>query len=375
MARISVVILICFFLFSGLSFSMPPEELGKFKGMNSQVVADDDLCKASAITGEALVGIIKGMVDFSIPGSSIVFNRRTGQIFVKQTPSNQRDIEHIITRMREASFKQVEIEARIVTIGADEYKGLTADLAELTYADRIRGTNFSVGEKADFTSFVNGLDDTNYGGQFSTYAFTNTVLANLYLDMLQKSTKTNTLAAPKITVFNNQRAHIKIEKRENYIAEVDSDIEVSDNDNADITFTVTTTIGQAQSGTILDVTPTINSDGTITLVLHPHYVTVDLTNTESIVNVDTNGNDFSNTIVLPVATSQKIDTSLTLPNGGVAVLGGLIKEEEIKTKKKTPILGDMPLFGKLLFTRETVSDEQVYLLIFVKAKVKEAKKK
>ncbi len=79
-------------------------------------------------------------------------------------------------------------------------------------------------------------------------------------------------------------------------------------------------------------------------------------------------------MVLPVFVSQSIDTYLTIPNGGVAVLGGLITESEAKTFQKVPFFGDIPWIGKLLFTQKQDDDTKSYLLIFIKAKTKETKK-
>jgi type II secretory pathway component GspD/PulD (secretin) len=370
------------FIFSHYLYALPPEDLSNFESLTTQAVSNQELSAQYNITGESVVNIIRGMVDFDLPGTSIVYNRRTGQIFVRHTPSSQLKIEKIITSMRTVAFQQVEIEARFVTVGATDFKGVGVDLFGGDFTTTWKGTqigteipksNDVVNNFSSFDSFVNSLNDASYGSQFSAVAFGDLFDVAAFIDALESRTEVNTLANPRITVFNNQRAHLKIEKRENYISKIESDLQMTGS-GADSTpiFNLSAKVAQAESGTILDVTPAVNNNGTITLELHPHFLTADLTSVRSIKNLN-DGQSLENPITLPVFTSQSINTSLTIPNGGVAILGGLITEKESKAYKKVPFFGDMPLVGKTLFTQEQKTDEKQYLLIFVKAFVKDGK--
>jgi general secretion pathway protein D len=169
------------------------------------------------------------------------------------------------------------------------------------------------------------------------------------------------LAAPSITVFNNQRANITIEKNQFYISRIDSSF--SNEGSDDLIVAQDPDVDIARSGTILDVTPTIHDDGTITLELHPHYVRVDLSNTQDIENAS---GITSNSVTLPVYVSQEINTTVTIDNGGVIVLGGLIAEKENNLYDKVPILGDIPLIGKALFQNNQAKNVKTHLLMFVK---------
>ena len=368
---------------AGPVFAVAPEDIQSFESVATQSISEEDLTSPYLVTGESLVNIIQGMIDFDVAGSSIVFNRRTGQIFVKHTPTDQLKIEKIIRSLRSATFKQVEIEARLATVQATDFSGFGIDLADFNYETSYDGTQLGTriplngsdeGTFANFESFVNALNDTTSGGQFSFAATGSNFNINAFIDALESVTEVNTLAAPKIAVFNNQRAHLKIEKRENFISEIDASFDTTSNvASSSIFFQIETKVRQAQSGTILDVTPTINSDGTIGLELHPTFVTADLTtNVKSITNLS-GGNSFDNPLTLPIFVSQSIDTYLTIPNGGVAVLGGLITEEETKDFKKVPFFGDIPWIGDKFFTQEQLTDEQQYLLIFIKASVRDPK--
>ena len=125
-------------------------------------------------------------------------------------------------------------------------------------------------------------------------------------------------------------------------------------------------VEQARSGTILDVTPTVNQDGTITLELHPQYVSVDLSNAQAVTN--RNGStSFTNSVTLPVYKSQEINSTVTIPDGGVAVMGGLVQDTEDNEINRTPHFGKVPVVGNL-FKNEQLKRTKSYLLIFVQAR-------
>lgn len=361
--------------------ALPPEDIASFETITSQTVTGEDLASPYTITGENLVNIIRGMINFDVPGASIIFNRRTGQIFIKHTPTNHLMVENIIENLRSARLKQVEIEARLVTVEATDFKGLGIDFGgadfTTTYNAHSLGTEVPRDTNTnntfvDFGSFVNALDDSTYGGQYSFYTLGDTFEIQAFIDALESRTEVNTLAAPKLTVFNNQRAHLKIEKRQNFVSEIDANFDTINTAGSTLAwFQLEAVVKQAQSGTILDVTPTINSDGTIGLELHPNYVTADISsNTQNFTNIN-NSTEFTNPVVLPIFVSQSIDTYLTIPNGGVAVLGGLVSEQETKVNRKVPLLGDLPWVGETLFSNNQETETKQYLLIFIKAKVKE----
>ena len=54
---------------------------------------------------------------------------------------------------------------------------------------------------------------------------------------------------------------------------------------------------------------------------------------------------------------------LCVENGETLVLGGILREDANDAKRKTPILGDVPLLGRLFRCRITRQDQQE-LLVF-----------
>jgi general secretion pathway protein D len=67
----------------------------------------------------------------------------------------------------------------------------------------------------------------------------------------------------------------------------------------------------------------------------------------------------------PVTVRREAKTQCIVKDGEVVVIGGLIKDEETKTRSKIPILGDIPILGKFLFSQTSTKHEKSELLVFI----------
>ncbi|MBN1492939.1 MAG: hypothetical protein JW938_02190 [Candidatus Omnitrophica bacterium] len=373
-----IFILFLFFMHS-MCFGYAPDEVATPEIRTSQSIKGEEAAAPYAITGEAIVAMLQSTVGFEVPGSAIVFHRRTGQIFVRNTPKNHEIIANILSNLRQSHRRQVQIEARIITVSGTDFEGVGVDSSSwqfITNPDKnFVGGSGTIGDttvttaptRSNFEDLNTIFDTTGIGDAIMIGVQREGLLdIDLAIDALGRDVKVNTLAAPRLTVFNNQRANITIEKNQFYIARIDSSFSSAGSD--DLIVAQDPDVDIARSGTILDVTPTIHDDGTITLELHPHYVRVDLTDTQDIENAS---GVTSNSVTLPIFTSQEINTTVTIDDGGVVILGGLISETEDNLHDKVPLLGDIPLIGKALFQNNQVRNVKTHLLMFVKATVQE----
>jgi general secretion pathway protein D len=76
----------------------------------------------------------------------------------------------------------------------------------------------------------------------------------------------------------------------------------------------------------------------------------------------------SNDINQPVFNTRRINTKVLIRDGSTVVLGGLIREDLQTVNDKIPILGDLPLIGRLFQSKATQSDKR-NLIIFVTANI------
>jgi MSHA biogenesis protein MshL len=374
MKKLYSLFLIFIFACQQSIFAYAPEEVTTPEIKTTQSINGEEAAAPYAITGESIVAMLQSTVGFEVPGSSIVFHRRTGQIFVRNTPKNHEIIAGILDDLRKTHRRQVHIEARIITVSGTDFEGVGVESSSwqfITSPDKnFAGGSGTIDDRTITTtptrsnfSDLNTIFDTDGIGDTMQVGIQREGLLDidLAIDALGRKVDLNMLAAPSITVFNNERANITIEKNQFYISRIDSSF--SSEGSTDLIVAQDPDVDIARSGTILDVTPSIHDDGTITLELHPHYVRVDLSNTQDIENAS---GITSNSVTLPVYVSQEINTTVTVDNGGVIVLGGLISEKENNLYDKVPVLGDIPLIGKAFFQNNQAKNVKTHLLMFVK---------
>ncbi len=118
-------------------------------------------------------------------------------------------------------------------------------------------------------------------------------------------------------------------------------------------------------GITLEVEPTVGPDGyTIDLILSPRVVEFDgfinygspintvvtLVNNVGVLGLSANFRVTDNVINKPVFSTREVTTEVTVYDGQTVVMGGLMREDIQKTEDKVPILGDIPLAGRLFRT-------------------------
>jgi general secretion pathway protein D len=124
---------------------------------------------------------------------------------------------------------------------------------------------------------------------------------------------------------------------------------------------------QVETGPVLDVIPVVLADGyTINLTLIPSLTeftgydpspTIPGINVANVVIVPT---------ILPHFTVRQVISTVNIWDNQTVVLGGLISSTVQSTTDKIPMLGDLPLVGRL-FQSQTKTSVKKNLMIFVTA--------
>jgi len=130
--------------------------------------------------------------------------------------------------------------------------------------------------------------------------------------------------------------------------------------------TPTITVQPFFSGVALDVTPSIDEDGSVILHVHPSVSTV--TERSKIVNLGNLGNY---TLPLASSTVSETDTVVRAHDGNIVAIGGLMKVNNSDTSSGVPGLGGLPVLGNL-FSSKQVSRVKQELVILIKPTVVES---
>lgn len=260
-------------------------------------------------------------------------------LIVTDTPESLQVIREIVKKL-DKKLRQVMIEAKFceVTLNKDDEVGIEWVLkASLTGA---KGpTVFPLNKKGRNILQPPETITTTSGsftlGTMSFADFSATVHA------LDTKTRVKLIASPQVAAMDGQEAEIIIgDKVPIPLYERNAstgNLEVSGYQIEDI-------------GTVLKVTPVINNDNTVTLKIHPEV---------SEITDYTGPNDER-----PIVSSREITTVFTVQDSKTIVLGGLRKQTLSNAFKRVPLLGRIPLVGRL-FRYNDDSDERTELLIFI----------
>jgi len=125
-----------------------------------------------------------------------------------------------------------------------------------------------------------------------------------------------------------------------------------------------------ETGPILDVVPYLLSDGyTINLALIPSLTDFNGYDTPpTIPDVTGNLNVVQLPVLLPDFTVRQVVTTVNVWDNQTVVIGGLISSQVQSTKDKVPIIGDVPMLGRL-FQSASKTTTKKNLMIFVTATV------
>lgn len=110
-------------------------------------------------------------------------------------------------------------------------------------------------------------------------------------------------------------------------------------------------------GTVLYVTPEVNSDGTVTVDVLPAIT--------QLIGVDTSPDGQQ---TAPRMDIKALSTIARLRSGESVMIGGLIHDETGRRVQKVPGLGDLPVVGKL-FSTSAKTGSRSELVIFLSAEV------
>ncbi|RME19437.1 MAG: hypothetical protein D6800_14260, partial [Candidatus Zixiibacteriota bacterium] len=149
------------------------------------------------------------------------------------------------------------------------------------------------------------------------------------LNLLEKEGNSRLVSDPRISTTENHEAVIKVTtvipiQTINRFTEGASSSDI-------------VTFEDEEVGLSLTVTPRINEGNTITLDVYPVI--------EDIIGF--NGPPDNQK---PITSSRSVRTRITLKSGETAALGGLLKENDIESVQRVPLLGHIPILGKALFT-------------------------
>ncbi|MDF1615723.1 type II and III secretion system protein [Desulfurivibrio dismutans] len=250
-------------------------------------------------------------------------------------------IEEYLDNLKSRLFRQISIEAKIVEVNLDEQ-----------HKSGIDWRGVLSGKHLNFELF--GPQGIIYPWDAAGGGVTQATIGpnpfQILLDAIESQGSADVLANPKISVMNGQPAMITVGETFRYISQV----ETTTDTGGGVSTSVTT--DTVMSGLGLAVLPTITDEDEIVLSLTP--VTSSLTQPMQ-------ERSFQGMIVqLPQINIRELNSVVKIRNGDTLMIGGLIDNVQDTTSNQVPILGNIPILGKL-FSHETKTSRKRELVILL----------
>lgn len=291
--------------------------------------------------------------------SHVSYNRTANTIFVSGTPLELMQTEEMLRRL-DIPEKQVKIEAEVIAVNRSHAKelGIDWDFKPLTgsagyHRESWNEKQYVTDEQGQIrydkngnprmktiehngwnVSVPEGYAGISYGRSITGHPYTFFFQARL--NALVSQGKARILAKPNVVTMNGKEAEILIGNKIPVLVEhLDNGVR-------------TTTTEYKDAGIKLSYTPRISERNEITARINAEVSTPYLVPEMKAYRIIT----------------RQADTMVRLKSGDMLTIGGLIDKEESRTFRKVPILGDIPLLGKLFQSRgQSLEESEIIIII------------
>ena len=223
-------------------------------------------------------------------------------------------------------------------------------LIEVTVADVDMTNTFSLGFdyaiRNKSAGLVKNILNITGGGSGLGVVFKGNYL-NSIINAYAEKKLLNIVSKPKLLILNNKTGTINVGTQVPIITSQVSAADLS----ATTQPSINQNISYKNTGIILNITPTINSNGVLTMQI-------------SVTLSDAQLNDTS-TINSPLIINRSLQTTAVVHSGDSILLGGLISQNKSKTKGGVPLLKDIPWIGNI-FTSNSIKTTKSELIMLIR---------
>lgn len=314
-----------------------------------------------ATRGPAIVTRYEGANAIIVAANSDV-QRMLGEL-IRQLDSRREQVlvEAIVVEIGDSAAKQLGVQfllggknipfaatsysnasPNILTLGgAYAANQLSQDTTTVNGTTTVTTTGSSFGNSLQEAAAASLLQATGGFAGFAGDIGKNTIFGAI-INAVKSDTTSNLLATPHIVTLDNQAAKFLVGQ------EVPITTGEALSDNFDNAFR---TVQREEVGIKLEVTPQVNGAGEVKLFLRQEVSSV-------AGPVSSRNSDL-------ILNKRSFETVLTVDDGEILAIGGLLNDDERKTIERIPLLSDIPLLGELFKSRSR-SRAKTNLMVFIR---------
>ena len=323
-----------------------PKKLKEEVGVTSHVIT---LKYAAAEDVKGLLQDISDQVQVDIPGNKLL---------VHASPKKISEIIQVVEQVDVPAI-QIMLETRLIEVAADIEDNVGLDWSKLSSYTTILAENGvpitdgggsiipddqTIGSLPATMPFnrLSELSKKDKTGILPKYFSRQLTAFDLTLDMLLRNNKAEVLADSRLTTINGREASIKLVDIVPYILSsggVGGQVQVQ----------------KEEVGIKLNIAPTVNTDGYITVKVEPEVSTI-----FEFIGPDAN---------IPRVKSRTSSTTIRVRDGESIVIGGLLSNDKKQTTYKLPFFHKIPWLGEKLFTSRSIIERKTDLIIQITPKI------
>ncbi len=301
-------------------------------------------------------------------------------LVVSQTPDIQEQIQLLLDRLRELQELQVTVEVRLLALNEQFFERIGIDfqvkidddqtrferqvvnnsfapIGQINAPDHldgvvvgltpagtltsdldipIRNSSFQLASPP-FGAFPNSTDGSN-GGLTTGLAFLSDIEVYLLLEAAQGDRRNNVLQAPKVTLYNGQTASISDQTERLFITDFNVVTDFFGN------IIVDPVVTRIPTGLFLTVQAVISADRRyVRLSINPTVITID----PNIPTFELDVGFGPQLVQQPITQILQVQTTVSVPDGGTILLGGIKRLSEGRNEFGPPILNKLPYINRL----------------------------
>jgi general secretion pathway protein D len=281
----------------------------------------------NSVKASDMANILKSTIELK----HVIVNEALNTLIIRDTKDVLKLAEEIIAA-NDRPPAEVLLDVEILEVNRNKEEQLGFNYGSLlTYTGPQTAPNVSTLASTDF------LDTLGQGSL---------TLPTVTFNYFKQDVDSKTLAHPQIRTLDSKEAKIHIGDRVPLTSAVIQQT----------TGQVQTTYNYTDIGVLLDVSPVINLDRTVSVKLNLEVSSLGA-------NLGTPQNP-----AFDIGT-RDATTNMLLHDGETAILGGLIQDSERKTYVKVPFLGDIPIIGRVFATNSDESSQRTDILLTITPRI------
>ena len=289
----------------------------------------------------------------------LISDPQSNSIIVSGPPESREQIRLLIVEI-DKHPRQVQIDCVIAELTLGDNMEFGIDLLRKVDNVTIGGQSVDVAGLFRNTSALGGIIDPgtlNNVAAFPTAAsglntyFQVGELLNGYIKATEDTNKLKILQKPSIAMANNETGYISVGKEVPFAGSQQSSVTNGSNQS------LNSQIEYKDVLLSLEVTPLISSRNEVSLQITQ-------------INDNVSGVTKINNDNVPIISKQELTTKLIVPNGGIAILGGLTSDSRSNAIAGAPLIARIPIL-RTLFGSNKKEDSRRELMVFIQPRIME----